>query len=82
MKAPRLSLVSLAAVVFASASFAGPGPQYWKSRSTVPPTAAEKPAVKAEKDACKVMPVTHGRFTRMVKCDLEKVPGCKAHCGK
>jgi hypothetical protein len=28
------------------------------------------------------MPVTHGRFTRMVKCDLEKVPGCKAHCGK
>jgi hypothetical protein len=83
MKAYRLSLVSLVAVAVASASFAGPAPRYSKSRSAVPPPAAEKPvAVKAEKEACKVMPVTHGRFTRMVKCDPDKVPGCKAHCEK
>ena len=82
MKALRLSLVSFAAVALASASFAGPGLQYWKSRSVVPPTPAEKTVAKVEKESCKTMPVTHGRFTREVKCDPDKVPGCKAHCGK
>lgn len=83
MKTSRIILLSLVAVVHASASFAGPGLQYWKSRSAVPPPAAEKTAVKEEtKETCKFMPATRGRFTRMVKCDQEKVAGCKTHCEK
>jgi hypothetical protein len=83
MKTLRITLLSLVTIAATSASFAGPGLQYWKSRSAVPAPVAEKPAVKAEKDVCGTMPVTHGRFTRNVKCDAEvaKTAACKAHCG-
>jgi len=82
MKALRLSLVSLAALAVASAAFAGSAPRYTKSRSAVPSAPVEKSEVKADQKDCASMPVTHGRFTRTVKCDVEKVSGCKAHCEK
>ncbi len=82
MKALRLSLVSFTAFSLASAAFAGAAPRYTKSRSAVPAAPAEKSEMKADKDGCATMSVTHGRFTRTVKCDMEKVPGCKDHCEK
>lgn len=82
MKALRTTLVSIAAAVLASATLAGPAPRYSKTRSAVPPPPAEKAAAKVEKESCKTMSVTHGRFTRIVKCDPATVPGCKTHCEK
>ena len=83
MKSLRLSLVSIVAMALATASFAGPGLRYSKSRSAVPTAPAEKAVVKEDtKGTCKSMTATHGRFSRVVKCDPEKVAGCKTHCEK
>jgi hypothetical protein len=84
MKAIRLTLISIVAVASASASFAGPGIQYWNARRADRAAAKVEvttPAVTSEK--CKTMTVTQGNLTRTVPCTgaVAETAKCKAMCG-
>lgn len=80
MKTSLLRATVLAALLVssASASFAGPGLQYWNARRDA--QRATKPAVTAPADEkCERMLVKQGKRTSSVACTPESV-ACKAHC--
>ncbi len=84
MKTIRLSLISLVAVASASASFAGPGIQYWNARLADRAAAkVEVTAPAAPVEKCKTMTVTDGKITRSVSCTgaVAETAKCKAACG-
>jgi hypothetical protein len=84
MKTLRLAIISLVAVASASASFAGPGLQYWNARRADRARAAEKPAAVAPANTkCESMIVKQGKRTSTVKCDsaVSDTAKCKAACG-
>ncbi|MDP1581596.1 MAG: hypothetical protein Q8M02_15110 [Candidatus Didemnitutus sp.] len=86
MKTLRIVLISLVAVASASASFAGPGIQYWNARRDAQQAKKSAPAaVSAEKSgaACDTMIVKQGKRTSTVKCDasVADTAKCKAACG-
>ncbi len=82
MKTLRLAIISLVAVASISASFAGPGLQYWNARRADRDRAAEKPAVVAPANTkCESMIVKQGKRTTTVKCDSVSSEACKAMCG-
>lgn len=84
MKTLRLSTLLIIAAAAASSAFAGPGIDYWIGRSNPvkeqAPVVANTPAPAAAK--CEKMPLTIGRFTRMVECtgSVADSAACKAHC--
>lgn len=84
MKTLRLAIISLVAVASASASFAGPGIQYWNARRAdraASKTEVSAPSVTPEK--CKTMTITQGNVTRTVSCTgaVAETAQCKAACG-
>lgn len=86
MKTLRIALISLVAVASASASFAGPGIQYWNARRDAQQAKKSAPAaVSVEKSgaACDTMIVKQGKRTTTVKCDsaVMDTAKCKAACG-
>ncbi len=87
MKTLRLAIISLVAVASASASFAGPGIQYWNARRADRAAAAERAAAPAvnspASEKCKSMIVKQGKRTSTVKCDgaVADTAKCKAACG-
>ena len=87
MKTLRLAIISLVAVASASASFAGPGIQYWNARHADRAAAAERAAAPAVKspapEKCESMIVKQGKRTSTVKCDasVADTAKCKAACG-
>jgi hypothetical protein len=78
MKALRIVLLSLVAIASASASFAGPGPQYWVARRDA--QQAKKSSAVA---ACDKMIVKQGKRTSTVECKgtVAETAKCKAMCG-
>ena len=85
MKTLRIALLSLVAVASASATFAGPGPQYWAARRDAQSARKAAPAVvSAEKSGtCETMIVKKGKRTSTVSCSgaIAETAKCKAHCG-
>lgn len=87
MKTLRLAIISIVAVASASASFAGPGIQYWNARRADRAAAAERAAAPTVKspasEKCKSMIVKQGKRTSTVKCDgaVADTAKCKAACG-
>ncbi len=74
----RTSIVTALLLASASASFAGPGLQYWTVRRNA--QRADKPAVTAPSDTkCEQMIVKQGKRTSLVPCTNDTVQ-CKAHC--
>ena len=84
MKTLRITLISLVAVASASASFAGPGIQYWNARRADRAAAkADVTAPAATPEKCESMIVKQGKRTTTVKCDspVADTAKCKAACG-
>jgi hypothetical protein len=80
MKTSLLRTTTVAALLIAStsASFAGPGLQYWNARRDA--QRADKPAVTAPSDTkCERMIVQQGKRTSSIACTNDTVQ-CKAHC--
>lgn len=74
----RTTTVAALLIVSASASFAGPGIQYWNARRDA--RLADKPAVTAPAAAkCATMIVKQGKRTSTVACSNDTAQ-CKAHC--
>ncbi len=87
MKTIRLAIISLVAIAAASASFAGPGLQYWNARRADRAAAAERAAAPTVNspapEKCESMVVKQGKRTSTVKCDgaVTDTAKCKAACG-
>jgi len=80
MKTSLLRTTALVALLLtsASASFAGPGLQYWTARRDA--QRADKPALTSPADTkCERMIVKQGKRTSSVACTQTTV-ACKAHC--
>lgn len=87
MKTIRLTIISLVAVASASASFAGPGLQYWNARRAERAATAERAAAPSvnvpASEKCESMIVKQGKRTVTVKCNsaVSDTAKCKAACG-
>ncbi len=77
MKTSRIVLFTLVAAASASASFAGPGLHYWKSRGVA---SAPTPVAVKKVESCVTMKSPNGKVT--VKCTgaVKEGSGCKRHC--
>ncbi len=83
MKTLRVSTLLFIAAAATSASLAGPGIQYWNTRLN--PAKQQAPAVTntpAPASKCEEMPVTVGKFNKVVECTgpVTDTAACKAHC--
>ena len=87
MKTLRLAIISLVAVASASATFAGPGPQYWAARRAEQETKKVAPFVPTTTEksgsSCDTMIVKQGKRTSTVPCTgaITETAKCKAACG-
>jgi hypothetical protein len=82
MNTLRITVISFLAAAAASASFAGPGIQYWSARRN-PAPAATPATVATAPGKCETMIVNSGRRQITVECKgaIANTPKCKAMCG-